>query len=46
LFHSLFHFITTSLPNNENDPKMKRKMSRKWPKKANRERPYLYNSAI
>ena len=41
-FHVIFFFrfvIIYYLPNKKNDPKMKPKMSRKWPKNGYREQP-------
>ena len=40
LFHFLFHFLIIFLPNSENDPKMRLKMSQKWPKNGYCEQPY------
>ena len=39
-FHFWFHFVIIFLPNNKNDPKMKLKMSQKWPENGYREQPY------
>ena len=37
--HFLFHFLIIFLPNNENDPKMRLKMSQKWPENGYCEQP-------